>query len=85
MNVRVHIDRLVLDGFDLSAADAPRVQAAVELELSRLIVDGGGDALRAGGVVPSVQGAQFAPKPGATPSQLGADIARSVHGGIARR
>ena len=37
MRVRIHIDRLVLDGFPLTAGQGRLVQAAVERELSRLI------------------------------------------------
>lgn len=37
MSVRIHIDRLVLDGFPVTAGQAKQLQAAVEHELSRLL------------------------------------------------
>jgi hypothetical protein len=41
MTVRIHIDRLVLDGFALTAGQGRQVQAAVERELSRLVANAG--------------------------------------------
>ena len=77
MNVRLHIDRLVLDGVNVSAADRPRLQAAVEAELARLIEANGISPALASGVAPPIT---LAPK--ATPAQLGASIAGSLYGGI---
>jgi hypothetical protein len=83
MSVRVHIDRLVLDGFDLNGASGSRVGAAVQNELTRLLVERGvSETLRAGGAMPSVPAGKFSPARGATPAQLGRQIAQSVHGGI---
>jgi hypothetical protein len=41
--ITLHIDRLVLDGLPLTAAQAARLQPALERELARLIA-GSGDA-----------------------------------------
>jgi hypothetical protein len=41
MNVRLHIERLILDGLPLAEAGAPHVQAAIETELALLIAAGG--------------------------------------------
>ena len=41
MKARIHIDRLVLDGFTLTAGQGRQVQAAVERELSRLFAGPG--------------------------------------------
>jgi hypothetical protein len=87
MNVRLHIDRLVLDGIDLAgidiAADRPRLKAAIEQELARLIGAGGISPELAGGVaLPSVRAQQIALAPDAKPAQLGAAIAGAVYGGV---
>jgi hypothetical protein len=39
MNVRLHIDRVVLDGIEVAAGDRPRLQAALETELTRLVAE----------------------------------------------
>ena len=39
MRIRVRIDRVVLDGVPVSAAQAPHVRAAIESELGRLFAE----------------------------------------------
>jgi hypothetical protein len=86
MTVRVHIDRLVLDGFALSPVESRHVRAAVETELTRLLADGGlSDELRSGGAMPSVVAGRFEPSAGGSAAQLGAAIAQSVHGGLGKQ
>ena len=82
MKINVAIDRLVLDGLDVAAADRPHLRAAVEAELARLIASGGID-VSSGGAVPSVP----APPIGvsSSPKNLGRAIAGSVYGGIGRK
>ena len=83
MNVRLHIDRLVLDGVNLSAGGRPRLQAAIEAELTRLIAAGGlSPELARGIAVPSVRAPQMTVTPDAKPAQLGSAIAASVYGGV---
>jgi hypothetical protein len=84
MNITLHIDRLVLDGIDVSAADRPRLAAAVEQELGRLFAAGGGvhPALAGGTSVPSVQAPPMPAAPPGNAAALGTNIARAVHGGI---
>jgi len=85
MNVRVHIERLVLDGFSLNAADTRQVKAAVQGELTRLLTANGlSDELRTGDAIFSVRSGAFNPPRASSVMQLGAQIARSVHGGISR-
>lgn len=82
--IRVHIERLVLEGLPVERSQGPLVQAAVEAELSRLLAQGGlGPQLAAGGAVPSVpaEGIRFE---GGSPAQMGRQIARSVYGGMNR-
>lgn len=83
MNVRLHIDRLVLDGISVSAADRPRLQAAIEHELARLITANGiSPALASGGALPSIAVPQITLAPHAKPAQLGASIAGALYGGV---
>lgn len=83
MNVRLHIDRLVLDGVSVSAAGRPHLQAAIEAELTRLIAAGGiSPALARGIAVPSVPAPQMTLAPDTKPAQLGTAIAGAVYGGV---
>jgi hypothetical protein len=83
MNVRLHIDRLVLDGLSLGAADRPHLQASVEAELTRLIAAGGiASSFASGAAVPAVRAPQMTFAPGAKPAQLGSAIAGAVYGGV---
>ena len=83
MSVRLRIDRVVLDGIDVAAADRPRLRAAIASELTRLVAAGGIAPELAGGVaVPAVHAPQIDLHPGARPAQLGAAIAGAVFGGV---
>ena len=85
MNVRLHIDRLVLEGIAVSHADRPRLQATIERELERLIVEGGvSDGLSGGMAVPSIRGEDMRVGDTARPSELGQRIAGALYGGLRR-
>ncbi|MEA3196018.1 MAG: hypothetical protein QOF32_70 [Gammaproteobacteria bacterium] len=85
MNVNLHIERLVLEGFALSGRDAAVVEEALRAELVRLFA---GDRTLAHSMtsvaMPSAQGALLHVSGAERPPQLGAAIAQSVHGVIAR-
>lgn len=82
--IKVHIERLVLEGLPVERRQGPLVQAAVEAELSRLLAQGGlGQELSSGGAVPSVP-AESIRLEGGSPAQMGRQIARSVYGGMNR-
>ena len=89
MTVRIHIDRLLLDGFSFTAGQARQVQVSVERELSRLAsIRSAGDArldasvgARSAAVATATSGL-FNPPADATPTQLGRHIAQSIHGGV---
>jgi hypothetical protein len=85
MNVRVHIERLVLDGVTLAPAQGPLLAAAVEGELTRLLGEGGiAPCLLPGGAMTHIR-AGAADLAGVTePAPLGERIARAVYGGIGR-
>lgn len=80
MSIHLHIERLVLDGFALDAAQGPAVQAAVQAEVSRLLAERGlGDEYRQGGALAYVRGADFQPPAGPGPEPLGREIGAAVH------
>ena len=82
MNVRLHIEELVLDGFP--PGDRYRIAAAVEAELTRLFADRGvPPGLSSGGAVPAVDGGSFDVAPGARSDRIGAQVAQAVYGGLA--
>jgi hypothetical protein len=84
MTVLVEIERLVLDGVEVRVADRPKVQAAVESELARLLVTRGlGRELGAGGAAPRVTGGTIRLGVG-DPVGLGRRIAAAAHEGLAR-
>ena len=83
MNVRMHIDRVVLDGIDVAPADRARLKGAIESELARLVAERG--IASVSGAVPSIRAPQIHVSPGAKPAQLGNAIAGSVMGGMGGR
>jgi hypothetical protein len=80
MTIRIHIERLVLEGLPLGHHEGPLVQAAVEAELARLM--GGGAPPPPGGATARVTAPAISLTPNNSPNHLGQQIARSVHGGI---
>jgi hypothetical protein len=84
MKVRLHIDRLVLDGFDLPPLSRGELRAALEQELAHLIAAGGiAPTLAQGVALPALGAPQIsAPQAGGDGAQLGTAIARSLYGGL---
>jgi len=83
MNVVLHIERLLLDGLPLTAAQGAQVRAAVERELARMLAGGGvADALRGGGAVPQVPAPHIALAPAERPDAIGRHVARALHASI---
>jgi hypothetical protein len=86
MNVRLHVERVVLDGLSVSAADRPLLKAAIVSELARHIEAGGLDPELARGIaVPSVRAPQMKSSSAVRPTQLGASIAGAVYGGLGKK
>jgi hypothetical protein len=82
MKIQVNIERLILDGIDIPAGQRPRLQAAVETELARLLSTRGlNSALTSGGNLSSLR-VQPMNYSGNNPLQLGQQIARSVYSGL---
>ena len=86
MNIRLHIEHLVLEGLPVSRAQGAQVKAAVEAELSRLLSERGvAREFQSGMAVPSVNAAPMHMPRVTTPGALGTEIARSVFTGVGRR
>ena len=85
MNLNIRIERLILDGLPLTTMQGRELQAAVEFELARLLVDGGRlPELPAGIAVERVAGETIRLAGDVKPSGLGFQIAGAVHSGLAK-
>ena len=76
--VEIHIDRLILDGFD--PGDRPVIRSAVKDELARLIREHGPPARVSG--AGSIDAGTMDITPGAPARQIGIEIARSIYQGL---
>ncbi len=83
MNITLHIERLVLEGFDLSPQQRRILQNNLTAELVALVYGGG---LRSefitGAAVPSLPGAALRFAGGADAASFGKQIAHSIFSGI---
>lgn len=85
MSVRLHIDRLVLDGVTLAPADRAHFVAAIESELARLVAGGGiSPALANGIALPSLRAPEVTFAPDAKPAQMGEAVAGALYQGVGR-
>jgi hypothetical protein len=81
-DVDLHIDRLVVDSALVAPGDRHALGAAVELELGRLLAEGGlSPTLAAGGDVATVRTPAIQLS-SSDPASIGTGIARAVHGGL---
>jgi hypothetical protein len=85
LRIKLHIERLSLEGLPLTRNQGAAVQTAVESELTRMLSERGlADGIRAGGAMPSLPAVRLEYASGASPAQLGRQIARAVYGGIGK-
>lgn len=85
MNINLHIERLILDGLPIESRHHAQVQAAVEAELARLLTDGGlHSELLSGGALQSLRAGAIRVTNETGATQLGAQIAGAVYGGIGK-
>jgi hypothetical protein len=86
MNINLHIERLILDGLPLERNQASHVQAAVEAELSRLLLENGlATDLQVGGALPNLHANPIQFDAGSHPTKMGTQIAQSVYSGIGNK
>ena len=85
MNIQVHIERLILDGVTLGVAERPQLQAAVEMELGRLLAERGiAKGLASDVALDSVRGGAVQLQSGTGGAGLGKQVAQAVYGGIGK-
>ncbi len=79
MNINLQINRLILEGIDLSPSQRALLQATVESELSRLLsVNGIPRHLEGGGNIPKLP-TSINVKNNINPRQMGQGIAQSIY------
>jgi hypothetical protein len=79
MNVDLHIDQLILHGFD--PADRDRMAKALERELVRLLAEQGvPPALVQRGQVGAIESGEFEVAPEADADAIGTQVARKIYG-----
>lgn len=86
MNVRLHIERLVLDGFAMTPAERSHLVGAAEQELTRLLEQRGlpAEAARAP-ATPALDGGTIARPAGQLdPRAFGRELARAVYGSLGK-
>jgi len=83
MNVQLHIERLILDGLPVTAAQGPRVKAAMEAELTRLLTRSGlNPTLLSGSAMPRLPAGTVQVNRNSNPSRLGTHLAQAVYSGL---
>jgi hypothetical protein len=85
MNINLHIERIILEGLPVAAGQGAAVQAAIEAELTRLLAENGlASHLMSGGATPRIAAGEVQSSDESSALQLGQQIARAVHEGIAQ-
>ncbi len=85
MNVKLHIDRLVLEGIPLSASQGAAVKAAMARELARLLrTHGIGGELQQSRMLSHIQAAGIDVRGSANHGALGRQIAQSVYRSVGK-
>ncbi len=82
MNINIEIERLILEGVSIPRSQYPKLQAAIEAELGRLVtVNGLPGHLQGGGTIPKLP-ASLSLTNTSNPMQLGQEIAQAIYGGM---
>lgn len=83
MNINLHIERLVLDGVSVKPHQRAELKAAVESELSHLLVSNGvGSGVQSNSNRRSVRGGSISIENIRKPASLGQQIGNAVYKGI---
>ena len=81
MNINLQIDRLILDGIDLTPSQRAHLQATLSAELSQLfIAQGVPSQWQNGGAIASLPSGKLEVSQGSDPSQMGQQIAQQIYG-----
>jgi hypothetical protein len=83
VKIRIHIERLNLDGVNFTPAERRSLAISLESELSRLVAAGGiSDALRSGTAIPAIPAASVSLGQSFTASEAGIGIAQALYAGF---
>lgn len=82
MNIDLHIEELVLEGFP--PEDRHRIGAAVERELARLLTERGLPGVTESMDISRLDGGSFEMDRNATPERVGGQVGGAVYGGMRR-
>ncbi len=81
MNIELHIEELVLHGFD--ARDKDRIGSAVKDELARLLAErGAAIPFERDGHLERIAGGSFTVREGESPGSIGVRVGQAVYEGI---
>ncbi len=83
MNINLHIERLVLEGVNITADQHHMLQSTVTAELTRMLVEADLFSSFPQGAAVSHLSTGDIQLTGNNPAQLGQSIAQSVYGGLA--
>ena len=81
MTVRLHIERLVLDGLEMTSAEAMRVEASIASELTARFA-AGAEAEWTSFSVPALEPLYVDAEPSQDPAALGRHVAAGLYGGL---
>lgn len=85
MNINLHIERLILDGLPFEARHRAALQAEIEIELARLLIENGvGANWQSGGAVPGARADAIQFSAQNSPAEIGRQIAGSIYGSIGK-
>jgi hypothetical protein len=80
VNIELHVDRLVLDGFSLSPGERDAIRASLENELTRLLEKGTlSPELLSGRALPTLAAPTLETLAGLPAPALGAGIAQAIY------
>lgn len=83
MNIRLHIDRLILDGLNVDPGQGALVKASVEAELRRLLTEGEPCSdLQVRSTMSDIATNPMQIFQDSKPSSIGIEIAREIYGRI---
>jgi hypothetical protein len=81
VNIKLHIERVVLEG--LPVQNLRLLRQTLERKLTQLLAEGGlSQRFRSGGAVPHLGGGTIRAGKSHSTKQIGADVARAVYHGI---
>lgn len=83
MKINIHIERLLLDGFDATPRQQAALKSAFETQLSSLLAqDGIGIQFHKEGAIKTIHTEPMGNVQNSASTRFGERIARSVHGGL---